>query len=140
MRRTNIWFVLFCIQVTFIPILQVTFLGIQNCNCVAETLVGHVNGSAGYLTILFFTVSLLSGFHGTHDEFDSVGRHGSSADVEDGRGTRRGRLQCADQRAGQHGRAEGRPGGLRQSLRAGVATWPGAGCDHLQRTGRCFDQ
>ena len=99
-----------------------------------------MNGSAGYLTILSFTVSLLSGFHGTHDEFDSVGRHGSSADVEDGRGTRRGRLQCADQRAGQHGRAEAGQEGSANLFGRGGATWPGAGCDHLQRTGRCFDQ
>ena len=37
-----------------------------------------------------------------------------------------------EQKAGQEGSAN--------LFGRGVATWPGAGCDLLQRTGRCFDQ
>jgi len=69
MRRTNFRFLLFCIQATFIPNLQITFLGIQKSHQLAQ------DSSADYLTILSFTISVLSGLHYIYYEFGSVNRH-----------------------------------------------------------------
>lgn len=69
MRRTNFRFLLFCIQATFIPNLQITFLGIQ------KSLLQQTHSSMDYLTILSFTISVLSGLHYIYYEFGSVNRH-----------------------------------------------------------------
>jgi len=70
MRRTNLRFLLFCIQATFIPNLQITFLGIQKSQRVQ---LGHA--APDYLTILSFTISVLNGLHYIYYEFGSVNRH-----------------------------------------------------------------
>jgi len=74
MRRTNIRFLLFCTQATFIPNLQITFLGIQKSHEVWLHLADD-SGSADYLTILSFTISVLSGLHYIYYEFGSVSNH-----------------------------------------------------------------
>jgi len=76
MRRTNIRFLLFCTQATFIPNLQITFLGIQKSHEVFMDSVHDTGtGSADYLTILSFTISVLSGLHYIYYEFGSVSNH-----------------------------------------------------------------
>jgi len=80
MRRTNIRFMLFCIQATVIPNLQITFLGIQKSRSVylaGET--GDASPSPDYLTILSFAVSVLNGLHYIYYEFGSVARHSKYA-------------------------------------------------------------
>jgi len=74
MRRTNFRFLLFCTQATFIPNLQITFLGIQKSYEVWHANRGQTANS-DYLTILSFLVSVLSGLHYIYYEAGSVNRH-----------------------------------------------------------------
>lgn len=75
MRRTNLRFLLFCTQATLIPNLQITFLGIQKSHQAWSSQTLGTSGSADYLTILSFTISVLSGLHYIYYEFGSVNRH-----------------------------------------------------------------
>lgn len=77
MRRTNLRFILFCLQATMVPTLQITFLGIQKAHAIRESQLhpGSHNVHSDWLTVTSFVISVLSGLHYIHYEFKSINTH-----------------------------------------------------------------
>lgn len=76
MRRTNIRFILFCLQATMVPILQITFLGIQKAHRLHEqNLEGRHSGSSDQLTVGSFLISVISGLHYIWYELKAMNTH-----------------------------------------------------------------